>query len=241
MSTTGITLSLDDHQALFDGEQLIRFDAEGNRITVELVVDFPDYRAEPLPILPTNVRHAHPYGIVADEDFLYVVDGGYNVVHKVDLFTGAFATLASFPTTPNPSPVGPRQIENVPTSIRWNGDQLLVTLLSGFPFIAGLSEVRQVDPDTGDNTTLIAGLASAIDVIPLSKDGETTGYLTLEYSLAHLALGPGRLQLFDATPAPLAVLSSTLITPASMVYDRHAGCIIVAEINNNRLVAIPLP
>ena len=206
-----------------------------------MVVDFPDYRAEPLPILPTNVRHSHPYGVVADEDFLYVVDGGYNVVHKVDLFTGAFATLATFPTTPNPSSIGPRQIEDVPTSIRWNGDQLLVTLLSGFPFIAGLSEVRQVDPDTGDHSALIAGLASAIDVIPLSKDGETTGFLTLEYSLAHLAGGPGRLQLFDATPAPVAVLTSTLITPSSMVYDRKAGCILVAEINLNRLITIPLP
>ena len=42
-----------------------------------------------------------------------------------------------------------------------------MTLLSGFPFIAGLSQVRAIDPDTGDNVALITGLASAIDVIPL--------------------------------------------------------------------------
>ena len=240
-NTTGIALSLTDHVALKDGERLVRIDADGARITVELVVDFPDYLPEPLPNLATNVRHSHPYGVVADDDFLYVVDGGFNLVHKVEIETGLYETLVSFPRTPNPGAFGPRLIENVPTSIRWNGDRLLVTLLSGFPFIAGLSQVREIDPDTGENAALITGLSSAIDVIPLTKDGETVGYLTLEYSLALLAGRPGRLQLFDASGTPVAVLANDLITPSSMVYDRKTGSIVVAEINPGVLVVIPLP
>ena len=239
--TTGISLTLADHHALKAGERLVRFDAAGRKITVELVVDFPDYVPEPLPTLATNVRHSHPYGVVADDDHLYVVDGGYNLVYKVDIASGLFETLVSFPRTPNPTTLGPPQIENVPTSIRWDGDQLLVTLLSGFPFIAGLSEVRRVDPDTGANVALIRGLGSAIDVIPLARDGQTLGYLTLEYSLAHRSLGPGRLQLFDASANPVAVLSNALMTPTSMVYDRRRDSVIVTEINSGKLLNFPLP
>lgn len=240
-NTTGVALSLDDHCALFDGLQLVRQDSDGRKITIQMVVDFPDYVPEPVPALATNVRHSHPYGVVADEDFLYVVDGGYNVVHKVDILTGAYITLTSFPRTPNPGTFGPPLIENVPTSIRWSGDQLVVTLLSGFPFIAGLSEARTVDPDTGDSQSLIPGLASAIDILPVLKDGVPVAYLALEYSVAHLAGGPGRLRVFDTAGTPLAVLSNTLVTPSAMVYDRDADRIIVAELNTNRLIAIPLP
>ena len=241
-TTTGVTLSVDDHHALKAGAHLVRHDAAGHKITIELVVDFPDYTAEPLPILATNVRHSHPYGVVADDDdFLYVVDGGYNVVHKVEISTGTFETLVSFPRTPNPGAFGPRLIENVPTSIRWDGDQLLVTLLSGFPFIAGLSEVQSIDPDTGDNVVVISGLASAIDVIPLRDDDRTVGYLTLEYSLAHLAGGPGRLQVFDAVATPIGVVTDVLTTPSSMSYDRQSNAVTITELIPGRLVIIPLP
>jgi hypothetical protein len=240
-NTTGVALTLADHKALKEGKRLVLSDADGGSITVELVIDFPDFLPEPLPVLATNVRHSHPYGVAADDDYLYVVDGGFNLVHKVEIETGLYETLVSFPPTPNPTPVGPRLIENVPTSIRWEGDRLLVTLLSGFPFIAGLSEVRTLDPDTGDNFALITGLGSAIDVIPLTEDGETVGYLTLEYSLAHLAGGPGRLMVFDAWGDPIAILNDELITPSSMVYDPRSGTVIVAEINPGGLVLIPLP
>jgi hypothetical protein len=238
MRTTWVTLDLADHRALKVGERLVRRDASGQKFTIELVADFPDYTPEPLPALATNVRHSHPYGVVADDDFLYVVDAGPNSVRRVEIASGLHETLASLPLTPNPGPVGPRTIENVPTSIRWDGDRLLVTLLSGFPFIAGLSQVWQVDPETG---ALIAGLASAIDVIHLSGDDGPAGYLTLEYSLAHLARGPGRLRLFDEAINPVAVLSDSLVTPSSMVRDHRTGSIIVAELNSNRLIAFRLP
>ena len=241
MNTTGVTLTLADHHALLAGDELIRADASGAKITIRLVVDFPDYRSEPLPNLAGNVRHSHPYGVVADDEFLYVVDGGYNVVHKAEILTGEFETLTSFPRTPNPGTFGPPMIENVPTSIRWDHDQLLVTLLSGFPFIAGLSQVRTVDPETGDDAALITGLGSAIDVIPLIDDDQTVGYLTLEYSLAHLAGGPGRLQVFDTSGGSIGVVTDALTTPSCMDYDRHSQSVIIAELIPGRLITVPLP
>src|SRR4051812_6641096 len=48
-STTGVALTVADHQALINGERLVRSDASGNKITVELVKDFPDYAPEPRP------------------------------------------------------------------------------------------------------------------------------------------------------------------------------------------------
>jgi hypothetical protein len=240
-TTTGVALNLADHAALKAGKRLALADAEGGKVTVELVVDFPDYVPEPLPALATNVRHSHPYGVVADDDSLYVVDGGFNLVHKVDIDSGLYATLVSFPRTRNPGAFGPPQIENVPTSIRWDGDRLLVTLLSGFPFIAGLSEVRAIDPDTGASEALITGLASAIDVIPLVEDDETVGYLVLEYSLAHRDGGPGRLQMCNAAGTPVAVLADDLVTPSSLAYDPKTGSVIVAELDPGRLVVILVP
>jgi hypothetical protein len=237
--TTGVTLTLADHTALKNGAKLVRKDADGRKVTIELIVDFPDYLPEPLPTLAANVRHSHPYGVVADDDYLYVVDGGYNLVHKVEIATGEYETLVAFPVTPNPTPFGPPVVENVPTSIRWDGDQLLVTLLSGFPFVPGLSQVRTIDPETGDDAALITGLSSAIDVLPLQVDGVTVGYLTLEYSQAHLAGGPGRLQLFTLLGS--AVLDDELTTPASMVYDRKSDSVIIASISTGELIVIPLP
>jgi hypothetical protein len=71
----------------------------------------------------------------------------------------------------SPPQAGPPFVENVPTTIRSDGSQLLVTLLSGAPFIGGLSQVRQIDPIAGANNGLIDGPSAAADVIPLEPTG----------------------------------------------------------------------
>jgi len=239
--TTGIALTLDDHFALKSGETLVRFDAEGHKFTVKAVVDFPDYVPEPLPILATNVRHSHPYGVVADDSYLYVNDGGYNVVHKVEIATGVNQTLVSFPRTPNPGSFGPPLIENVPTSIRWSGGKLVVTVLSGFPFIAGLSQVQEIDPNTGAASVIITGLASAVDLVPVLEDDATVGYIVVEYSLAHLAGGPGRVRMFDATGTSIAIIAEGLRTPSCVAYDKKTGTVFVGEISTGALKSFALP
>jgi hypothetical protein len=240
-ATTGIALTPADHQALKSGQTLTRSDAEGHRIVIELFADFPDYASEPRPNFAENVRHSHPYGIVADDEFLYVVDAGFNKVRKLEIASGAEQTLTSFPPTPNPGLVGPPFIENVPTTIRWNGDELLVTLLSGAPFLPGLSQVRQVDPATGANNGLIQGLSAAVDVIPLTRDDSSAGFLTLEFNLHFPGPGLGRLQFFSTPDASPVVLADCLTTSTSMLLDRKSDRVMITELATGRLVTLELP
>jgi hypothetical protein len=241
--TTGVALTLADHHALKAGQRLIRADAQGRRMIIELIADFPDYAPEPRPTFADNVRHSHPYGVVARGHTLYIVDAGFNTVRKVDVRTGAFETLTTFAPTPNPRlPAGPPVIENVPTSIRWDGQDLLVTLFSGGPFfIAGYSQVQVVDPATGASSPLITGLSSAIDVIPLRSHGCGDSYLTLEFSLTFPAPGPGRLQFLPEESDIPVVLAGSLTTPTSMVPDCWNGRVMITELATGRLVTLELP
>jgi hypothetical protein len=239
--TSGVVLSLADHQALKNGKELTLNDADGQKITLRLVVDFPDYAPEPMPSFPANVRHCNTYGIVAEGQYLYVIDAGFNSIRKVDIASGAWETLVAFPRTPNPSPIGKRLIENVPTSIHPAGDQLWVTLLSGAPsFLPGYSQVWQVDPQSGAAGPVVGGLSSAIDVLPLAEDQARESLLTLEYDLHFPASGPGRLQSFVTPASAPAVVSACLVTPTSMVYDMNSGQLVIAELGTGQLVLLRL-
>lgn len=240
--TSGIRLTLDDHQALKSGVTLTRRDAAGRKMTIQLVADFPDYAPEPRPNFAENVRHSHPYGIVADEGFLYIVDAGFNKVRKLNRVSGLEQTLATFAPTPNPNvPAVPPFMENVPTSIRWNGDQLLVTLFSGAPFIAGFSQVRQIDSITGADTPLVQGLSAAIDVTLLPDGDGAGGILTLEFNLNFPAPGPGRLLFVSKPNASPVILSGCLTTSSTMVLDRRGDRVVIAELGTGRLVTLKVP
>jgi len=241
--TTGVTLTLADHQALKSGQWLTRSDANGRRMVIRLIADFPDYAPEPRPNFADNVRHSHPYGVVGRGRFLYIVDAGFNIVRKLDVCSGAVETLASFAPTPNPRlPAGPPVLENVPTSIRWADHQLVVTLLSGAPFfLPGYSQVQEVDPRTGDIAPLLTGLSSAIDVISLRSHGCDEGYLTLEFDLTFPAPGPGRIQFFSDASATPVILADCLTTSSSMVFDRKGDRVVIAELATGRLVTLELP
>lgn len=242
-TTTGVTLSLADHQALKAGQRLTRSDANGRKMILELLADFPDYAPEPRPNFADNVRHSHPYGVVGRGRFLYIVDAGLNSVRKVDVRSGASETLANFAPTLNPRfPAGPPVLENVPTSIRWDGHDLLVTLLSGGPFfLPGYSTIQQVDPRTGEITPLIDGLSSAIDVTPLGSRCRDDGFLALEFNLTFPVSGPGRIQSFSAADASPVVRVDCLTTPTSMVMDRKGDRVVIAELATGRLVTLDLP
>ena len=240
-NTTGFKITLANHHTLKSNAPLAVTNPSGESTTIRLVVDFVDYLPDPRPNFADNVRHSHPYGIVANNTHLYVVDGGFNNVRKVEIASGQEQTLASFPPTPSPLPNGPPVIENVPTSIHWVGDQLLVTTFGGAPFLPGLSKVVQVHPQTGIVVSVVEGLTTAIDSTPLSADTLNGGVLTLEYNLSFPQPGLGRLQSFIVPMAHAAMHSTCLVTPSSMLIDRTSGRLILSELSTGRLVWLPAP
>ena len=235
--TTGFTLTLDDHQALKDGETLSLSNGRGDKITVKLVADFPDYVPSPIGPFPANVRHSNPFGMVGIGDQLYVADGGRNSVLQVDIATGNFSELAVFPPIPNPLPFGPPVMEAVPAGISAYNGQVLVALFRGFPFAPGSSDIVSVDPLTGTVTPFIDGLTSAIDVEAVKTKG-VTSFLTLELSQDFLAGVPGRLQRFATPAGPGVVISNCLIGPSDMVRDQKTRTLYIASIFTGQIIVL---
>ncbi len=91
--TAGFTLTAANQTALKSGSQVTLNDGSGQTLTIRLVVDFPDFVAEPRPNFAGNVRPSNPFGLLAAANFLYVVDAAMNLVHRVDINTGATSTL----------------------------------------------------------------------------------------------------------------------------------------------------
>lgn len=238
-TTAGFTLTAAHEQALASGQKVTLSNGGGDKITIELVANFPNFIANPLPFFADNVRLSNPYDLVAVGNQLFVTDGGRNLVWQVDVNSGAFSVLAAFPPIPNPLPFGPPFIDAVPTGIAYSDGQLLVTLFRGFPFPPGASQVRAVDPETGAQSPFITGLSSAIDVLSLRSKGDTD-YLVLQFSANMLAGAPGSLLRFETPTSAPTVVVGCLITPTSMTLDDKTGTLYVTELATNRVVAIPV-
>jgi hypothetical protein len=236
-TTAGFTLTPADQQALAGGAKVKLSNGGGDRITVELIVNFPDFTPDPLPFFPANVRHSNLYDLVVVGNQVYVTDGGQNSVWQADISTGAFSTLTTFPPIMNPLPFGSPVVEAVPTGIAYSDGQLLVTLFRGFPFPVGASVVEQVDPLTGSHAPLITGLSSAIDVLPLRSRGDTD-YLVLQFSTDMLAGAPGSLLRFETPASAPAVVADCFITPTSMTLDEKTDTLYITELGTGRVVSV---
>lgn len=242
-TTEGFTLSLENQQTLAAGEKVRLSNGGGERITIELVANFPDYTFEPLASVPQNVRGSNPFALIAVGNQLYVTDGAQNSVLQVDIPTGTFTTVTTFPaTTPNPLPVGPPFVEAVPTGIAYANGHLLVTLFSGVPFAPGTSSVVQVDPWSGTTWSFISGLTDAIGILPVSRRHRETGaqqkqrgihdYLVLQTSSGPgpFFSGPGVLFRSDALGVPQSIIADCLELPTSMVLDEKTRTLYVTEL-----------
>lgn len=236
--TTGFTLTADQQQALAAGETVTLSNGAGDKIKIELIVNFPNFVDNPnLP--PPFVIHSNPFDLVVVGNELFVTDGGLNLVYEVDIPTGAFSVLTTFPPIGNPLPFGPPVVEAVPTGIAYFNGQLLVTLFRGFPFPAGSSVVEQVDPSTGAHSVLISGLSSAIDVLPITSKGDTD-YFVLQFSTNMLGGGLGSLLRFETPDSTPVVLAGCLITPTSMTLDEKTDTLYITELATGRVVSIPI-
>ncbi len=223
------TMTVGHHTTLKNGDAVTLTNSANEQLTVALVVDFPDFIAEPRPDLPTNVRLANPFGVAANGQTLYVVDASLNRIFEVDATHGTFTTFSIFGSIVNPlAPMGPPMIDAVPTSVRIRGNELLVTTLTGFPFPQGSAEVRSINRSTGVQSSLITGLTSAIDVHPLGA-APTSSLLALEFSANLLAGQPGRLKLVSPGSAAV-VLADGLITATGLAVDQRSGEVFVTHL-----------
>jgi hypothetical protein len=244
--TEGFTLSLDDHEALADGERVRLSNGGGDKATIELIADFPNFIPNPLAPFEGAVRASNLFDLIVVGNELFVTDGGRNLVWQVDIHSGDFSQLAQFPPIENTFPVGGPIIEAVPTGIAYSGGQLLVTLFRGVPFGPGTSDVEQVDPVTGSHFSFIGELKTAIDVVPI-RDGSDTDWLVLQHASEGLFFGSGgsllRFETPDGSPTVLvggpAAAPFCLTRPTSMVLDEKTGTLYVTELGG-RILAIPI-
>jgi sugar lactone lactonase YvrE len=224
----GFVLTLPDQQKLASGSKVTLADTRGDKITIELVVNFPDF----VPGVNPSIAHSNPFGIVGVADRLYVTDGGENKIWQIDLPTGSFNTLTEFPSVNNPlfPALGGPVEDAVPTGIIYSKGQLLVTLFRGVPFAPGTSSVEQVDPATGRHAAVIDGLTSAIGTARIGDQGDT-GYLVLQFSsIGPFLGGPGLVLRFDSPHSPAHVVADCLTAPTSMVFDPGERTLYVTDL-----------
>jgi hypothetical protein len=249
------TLALADQVTLASGGDVVLTNADGQTMTIRVVADLPDYRLAPLPPPnENNVKASHLYGIEMFQRNLYAPDAGLNQIYQVNLKSGDFSVFTTFPDRPNPlfPTVGRPTIEAVPDNIHRFGNRLLVPLLTGTPFIPGMSEVRSVDARSGEDYGLISNLTSAIDILRVEtltskyfggafNPGDNSSYYTLEFSTNQRFGAPGRLRFYsDADAAPIDVFSN-LVTPTSMASDEDSGNIFITNIVPGTVTKVSFP
>ena len=249
-TTSGFTLTMADHAALKGGARLTLSNGAGDKLTVELVADFPDYTSEPRPNFADNVRASNPFGVAVNGNLIYVVDASQNIVRVVGADSGAYRTYISFKPYDNPLPFGPPVIDAVPNSVRLFGDRLLVTTLTGFPFPNGVAQVLQVETIGDEYSPLINGLTAAIDVLPvrvppLADQGpalaakgaeqavpsvEQAHFFVLSISDNLSQSQPGRLLFYDSATAAPVTLAAPLVGPTCIARDPKSGDLFITSI-----------
>jgi DNA-binding beta-propeller fold protein YncE len=173
--------------------------------------------------------------------WLFVADAGMNTVWQVEVATGRVRTLARFANVLTGIPARPFA-EAVPTSVQPYGDQLLVTQLSGVPFVPGTARVSILDPATGTVAPFISWASTAMDIAWEERPGggRPTFYL-LEFSaaLAQTPPLPGRIRRWVTLEEDLFV--PALRTPTSMALDSAARALFVTNRSEGTLLKVALP
>ncbi|HEX6189695.1 MAG TPA: ScyD/ScyE family protein [Pyrinomonadaceae bacterium] len=233
-TTEGFNLTWADQLALHNGSEVSLDNGGGDQIKVRLLADFPDYLPEPRKDEANNVRAPDPFGLVIAANQLYIVDSESNSIRIVEIQTGGTTTLTNFA----PVSAGHFPAEAIPVGIRFFGDQLLVSLLTSYPFPTGGAQVRIVDPATGSDEPFITGLTTAVDVLPIRGRGRTSEFLTLELSADMQSGTPGRLRRYTSPDAAPTVIADCLNMSTSMARDERTGALYITEIFTGRIVKV---
>lgn len=243
-STSGFMLSLQDQFTLAGGGKVTLDNGNGDKVHVQLVVNFPDYVSEPTAANPANVRNSNPYGVLPVDDAMFVTNGGLNLLYKVNLGDRTYAELTTFDRIANTSGLGgPPSVEAVPTGMAYSDGKVLVSLFSGGPFIPGLSRVKSVDPVTGAQLDLLTNLRTSIAVLPLTDRGDTD-YLALENNFAPAPPFPptgASVRRFEAPgSSSVTVNGCILYRPTSLARNPKSGAFYATELLRGTVVRVPV-
>jgi len=217
---------------LSDGEEVTLEDGAGGRADVSVLANLPDAIPDPNSIY----RFSNPWGIELSRNgrTLYVADASTNALVSIDTLTGRWERLMRFAPIPNSSGVGPPFSDAVPTSVRLYGNSLLVSFLSGFPFVPSSARVLRVQPSEAVGTPFIWNLTAVTDVLyrPRSGSGRPQ-FFVIEHSTNMRATprAPGRLIRFD-TPDQ-TVVSSTLSGPVCMALEAETNTLFVLQLSGS--------
>lgn len=156
---------------------------------------------------------SNPFGVLAEATGRIVADAGANALLKVGA-DGTIATLAVFPSQPNPTPVGPPTIEAVPTSVARGPDgNLYVGQLTGAPFVPGLAKIYRVIPGQVQPVVHCPGFKMIID-LAFEASGSL---LVVEHATGGLFFPPSSGRLSRVAPdCSRTVLLSGLDRPTSV-------------------------
>ena len=220
------TLTLDDQYTLAFGFPVTLLNADGQKLTLTVVTDFPDIIRDPVSGLP---QRANPFGLDLASGRAFVADASRNSLQRVNLLTGRAQRVTAFDPIPNPLPFGPPVLEAVPTGVASFQGDLLVALETGYPFPVGVAEIKRVDADTGAVEPFITGLTQALDILPAFFPGEGFKFYVVELSTDLLDGAPGRLLRFDDPGDPPVVICDTLLFPSSVARDPVSGDLFLTQ------------
>ncbi|MEJ7605784.1 MAG: hypothetical protein WKF37_05850 [Bryobacteraceae bacterium] len=119
--------------------------------------------------------------------------------------------------------------------MRIYGDQVLVSFLTGVPFIPRFARVLAVNPTERTSAPFMLNLTSVVDVLWRTGSGARPQFFALEFSQNQSAqpAAPGRLLRFDTPEAQ--VVAANLRAPVSLAYDAQSRLLYVAELTGRLL------
>jgi hypothetical protein len=159
-----------------------------------------------------KIYETHAYGITAgDGGNLYLTDAAANAILRRSS-NGVLSVVTEFPPIANPTPVGPPQIHQVPTSLYYDGQNLLVTTLTGFPFLPGKATVYKLST-SGALSVYQPGFTTLVDI----AEGGRRGKLVLEHGqFGQMGFVPNSGRLVWANGSSMKELTGGLNRPGCL-------------------------
>src|SRR5258705_7146175 len=131
----GFSLPFSAQQTLASGQKVTLSNADGGKLTVELIANFPDSTVDPTNI--SGFRNSNPFDLVVVGDQVYVTDGGRNLVWQVDIAAGTVFSPLPFPHIWNPPPWVPTLCAPPSTDLAYQPRQVFWSPFSRRPLPPG--------------------------------------------------------------------------------------------------------